>query len=334
MAKRGDDDDRRARDQQPRPSAPGTRDVASRRGGHGVAGCDQPPVSAGTGTWTSRGAISLASPIASTMNSIAVRARACPASAGACRRTGTSRVDARRARSAARRRRLRSRQAFGGDREPPRRLVGVHDLQAIDVLDDAGRGLARERAAVADHVDLERIAQAQRDAPPPRRCATSSAEVDERARPEHAPPHRRARRSRCASAFSRRVADQPVRIAHLVHHLVAAVDAGGAADALVLQALADVDAGRAHLHADRCSRRSRRGPPPRGSDLAAARAARLAARRVVGDDQRVLVEHHALEARVRAHVLADLLAHAAGVAVGREAVEEHPERSPTARAAR
>ncbi len=49
---------------------------------------------------------------------------------------------------------------------------------------------------------------------------------------------------------------------------------------------------------------------------------------VVGDDQRVAVEHHRLEARVRAHVLAHLLAHEAGVAVGREAVEQDPEGLP------
>src|SRR5262249_19559520 len=48
----------------------------------------------------------------------------------------------------------------------------------------------------------------------------------------------------------RRIADQSARIAHLVHDLVAAVDAGRATDAFVLQAVADVDAGRAHLHAD------------------------------------------------------------------------------------
>src|SRR5690606_29302808 len=45
-------------------------------------------------------------------------------------------------------------------------------------------------------------------------------------------------------------ADQPARVAHLVHDVVAGVDAGTAGDALVLQAVADVDAGRTDLHAD------------------------------------------------------------------------------------
>src|SRR5690606_3922629 len=86
-------------------------------------------------------------------------------------------------------------------------------------------------------------------------------------------------------------------------------------------AVADVDARRAHLHAHTAIDAIARG---RVRGL----AARLAPVAIVGDDERVLVEHHALEARVRAHVLADLLAHPPGVAVGGEAVEEHPERFP------
>ncbi len=50
-------------------------------------------------------------------------------------------------------------------------------------------------------------------------------------------------------AVLRRVTDQSARVAELVHHVVAGVDAGGAADALDLQAVADVDAGGADLHA-------------------------------------------------------------------------------------
>ncbi len=69
-------------------------------------------------------------------------------------------------------------------------------------------------------------------------------------------------------------------------------------------------------------------PSGPGVGLLAARAARLAAVAVVGDDQRVVVEHRALEARVRAHVLADLLAHPPRIAVGGEAVEADPEHLP------
>src|SRR4029453_10434848 len=117
-----------------------------------------------------------------------------------------------------------------------------------------------------------------------------------------------------------RVADQAPRVAYLVHHLVAAVDTGGAADTLVLEALADVDAGRAHLHADAAVHAVAEAFGL-VVDAASARAARLATFLIVGDDQRIGIEHHALEAGVRAHVLAHLLAHPTGVAVGGETVE-------------
>src|SRR5690606_4544076 len=45
------------------------------------------------------------------------------------------------------------------------------------------------------------------------------------------------------------IADQPARVAHPVHHAVADVGAGAATDAVQLQAVADVDAGGADLHA-------------------------------------------------------------------------------------
>ena len=58
------------------------------------------------------------------------------------------------------------------------------------------------------------------------------------------------------------------------------------------------------------------------------RTSGLTARSVVGDDQRVFIEHRALKARIGAHVLADLLAHEAGIAVGRKSVEQHPKPFP------
>ena len=130
-----------------------------------------------------------------------------------------------------------------------------------------------------------------------------------------------------------RVADQAARVVHLVHDAVAGIDAGGAADALVLQAVADVDAGRTDLHAHAAVDAVAQALALR-VDLLAARAARVTPLGVVADDQRVLVEHRALEARVRAHVLADLLAHEAGIAPGREGVEQHPEPFPRAEAER
>ncbi|MNZ55114.1 hypothetical protein D3C78_730330 [compost metagenome] len=123
------------------------------------------------------------------------------------------------------------------------------------------------------------------------------------------------------------VADQPFGVVHLVHDVVAGVDARGAADALDLQAVTDVDAGGADLHAHGAVDAVAQA---RGLVVQVffARAAGFATARVVGNDQRVLVEHHALEARVGAHVHAHLLAQPAGVAVGGEGEEADPEVGP------
>ncbi|MPN36028.1 hypothetical protein SDC9_183533 [bioreactor metagenome] len=123
----------------------------------------------------------------------------------------------------------------------------------------------------------------------------------------------------------RRVTDQATRQADFVHHLVADVDAGGTADALILQAIADVNAGRANHDAlpavDAVAKLA-------GVGAFLAQPARLAAIRVVGDDQRVRVEHHALEACVGAHVLAHLFAHEAGKEEGEAAIQENPKHFP------
>jgi hypothetical protein len=59
-----------------------------------------------------------------------------------------------------------------------------------------------------------------------------------------------------------------------------------------------------------------------------ARAAGLATFRVVGDDQRIRIEHDPLEAGIGTHVLADLLAHHTGKQISETAVEEDPEELP------
>ena len=99
------------------------------------------------------------------------------------------------------------------------------------------------------------------------------------------------------------------------HHVVAGVDALGAVDALHLQALADVDAGRTGADAEIAVDAIPRGaflflaPPP----------SRLTATRVVADDQRLAVEEDRLEAAIGAGDDARLLAE-----VGK--VKEHQER--------
>ncbi|MNZ87579.1 hypothetical protein D3C78_1064410 [compost metagenome] len=123
------------------------------------------------------------------------------------------------------------------------------------------------------------------------------------------------------------VADQAFGVVHLVHDAVARVDAGGAADALDLQPVAYVDAGGADLYAHGAvdAVAQTLGLVVR---VLLARAAGFTAARVVGDDQGVLVEHHALEACVGAHVHAHLLAQPAGVAVGGQGEEADPEVGP------
>src|SRR5690606_10420852 len=118
-------------------------------------------------------------------------------------------------------------------------------------------------------------------------------------------------------------------VVHLVHDGVAGVDTGRAADTFDLQAVADVDARRANLYAH-------------GAVDAIAQAhglvigvllawpAFLSATRVVGDDQGVLVEHHALEAGIGAHIDAHLLAQETGVAIGGEGEKADPEQCPAA----
>ena len=65
---------------------------------------------------------------------------------------------------------------------------------------------------------------------------------------EHPRPHYT--RGLAMQAVLGRIAHEAARIIHLVHDGIAGVDAGGAGDALVLQPLANIDTGRAHLHTE------------------------------------------------------------------------------------
>src|SRR3989338_6382158 len=128
-------------------------------------------------------------------------------------------------------------------------------------------------------------------------------------------------------AALRRKPDEPARILHLVHHGIAGVHTQATADAFVLQALANVDAHRAHLHTQRAVNAIAQ-PLGLVVDVLLARPTLLAAFLVVGNDQRVLVEHGALKARIGTHVFAHLFAHIAGIAIGGKAIEQYPENLP------
>src|SRR3546814_762046 len=118
----------------------------------------------------------------------------------------------------------------------------VYQLDRVAVLDAAVAAAAVKRVAVAQHVDDQRAARAHAPGPG----------GDQRHQQHRVDQDPRARDPGLAAVDGvlRGVADQPGRVAHLVHDVVAGVDAGAAGDALVLQAVADVDAGRADLHAD------------------------------------------------------------------------------------
>ena len=120
------------------------------------------------------------------------------------------------------------------------------------------------------------------------------------------------------------VTDQAAAVTHLVHHVVAGIDTSGATDAGHLQAIADIDARGAHLHAQGAIDAITQ---PLGTGIAAflAWATGFAATRVVGHGQGVLVEHHTLEACIRAHVQAHRLAQPAGIDIGGRREEQHPE---------
>src|ERR1035441_3207526 len=122
------------------------------------------------------------------------------------------------------------------------------------------------------------------------------------------------------------VTDQPAGRPDFVHDVIAGVDARRAGDTLVLQTLADIDAGRTDLYTERAI--DAIALSLRGWRSAATGAARFAAPFIVGNDQRVLVEHGALETRVGAHVLAHLLAQVSGIAVSRNRVQKNPKYRP------
>ncbi|MNZ66870.1 hypothetical protein D3C78_851030 [compost metagenome] len=197
-------------------------------------------------------------------------------------------------------------------------LVLVHDLQAVDVLDPPLGVLTVQHAVLADVESDQRTHDKGAGQQADHRQQDYG--IADQARTHHV-------------GFLPRqvvlggVADQAFGVVHLVHDGVAGIDAGGAADALDLQAVTDVDAGRAHLYAH--------GAVDAVTqalglvvEVFLARAAGFAAARIVGNDQGVLVEHHALEARIRAHVHAHLLAQPAGIAVGGQGEETDPEVGP------
>src|SRR5262249_13714517 len=112
--------------------------------------------------------------------------------------------------------------------------------------------------------------------------------------------------------------DEIARPLDAIHDLVAGIDAEAAADALHLQPVAYVDAGRTDGNAGMAID-AVAAPFPALPLLV--RAALLAAPVAIADGQRLLIDHRRLEARPGAHIGADLLARPAGQHVGRRSKE-------------
>ena len=194
----------------------------------------------------------------------------------------------------------------------------VHDLQGVDVLDPAFFVLAVEHA-VFEYIQLHQRTIGDGPGEHAEHRQQGDGVTDQ------AWPHQVGLLARQVVLGG--VTDQPFRVVHFLHDAVAGIDARGAADAFDLQAVTDVDASGADVYAhfavDAVTQAL--GFVVR---ITLAWATVFAAAWVIGDDQGVLVEHHALEARVGAHVDAHLLAQVAGVAVGRKGKETHPEQCP------
>src|SRR5512135_2232111 len=118
------------------------------------------------------------------------------------------------------------------------------------------------------------------------------------------------------------VADQATWKPERVHDGVAGVDAQPARNALVLKPVADIDAGRANLHAQAAVDAIAHpllvalGQRALAGARAGASMGRLATFYIVMHRQRFRLVHHTLEASVRADIGADLLAHKSGSGIG------------------
>ncbi|MNM88775.1 hypothetical protein D3C81_1009980 [compost metagenome] len=213
---------------------------------------------------------------------------------------------------------LQVRQAGGFEHVDVVALVFVHDFQAVHVLDPALGVFTVQDTVLADIEAHQRThhesAGEQGD------HGQQDDRIANQARAQHVGLLPR-------EVVLGGIADQAFGVVHLIHDGVTGVDAGGAADAFDLQAVTDVDAGRANLDAH--------GAVDAVTqafglviEVFLAWATGFAATWVVGNDQGVFVEHDTLEAGIRAHVHAHLLTQPAGVAVGGEGEEADPEIRP------
>ena len=214
---------------------------------------------------------------------------------------------------------FQARNAVGSEGERLGLVLHVHQFERIDILDDSACAFVVERVAVAKDIHLQGNAYAD-EVEQPHEDGEDQAAIDKHARAQDVS-------WLALKGILRGVAHESPVVTHLVHDLVADVNARSTADALVLEPVAYVDAGGANLYAKAAvDAVSETGGCRVGASLPG--TPRLTAFFIVRDDQRVPVEHGALETGVGAHVDAHLLAQPPGIPVRGEAVKENPEGFP------
>src|SRR5690606_22180378 len=110
----------------------------------------------------------------------------------------------------------------------------------------------------------------------------------------------------------RGVTNETSGVVHLVHDFVTGINAQGTANAFVLQAIPDVDAGGAHLNALFAVNAIAQAQLGRLHSLLAV-APGLTPVRIVRHHSGIGIEHDRLETGIWAHIQAYLLTHPAGV---------------------
>ena len=131
--------------------------------------------------------------------------------------------------------------------EPFSRLGRIHDLQTVDVFDLPILDLPRQSTAIPNHVDAKRRSQGQAR----HECRDDGKQyhaIDQHSGSEY-PCRQRLSLASGLHRILRIETDEPARVLHFVHHAVAHIDARRAADALILQAISNIDACWAHLNA-------------------------------------------------------------------------------------
>src|SRR6185369_6573463 len=171
------------------------------------------------------------------------------------------------------------------------RVLGlVDDLHVIDIFRAPVIQQSIQRIAVADDIQCNGLPQCQGRNPTGYQQGQKSG-IDEHARPQN--PGRLVLQRMLGG-----IANQTLGRSDLGHDGVACIDASGASNALQLQPTPYVYPCGTNLHAPRAvDTVTRRGTVQTGSPTTS--LSRLASLSIIGDHERIAIEHRALKARIR-----------------------------------